>query len=176
MRLCGNLTKVLWNKKLQAQFKHLCPAAVKCCLQCEDLKLDSENCVLLLLDAWMKGPRGSSSEPGTQADLAGCVRVCCLDRTFFLQVLPTLPWFVLTEQQRNSQVMYYTLTDQEKKMVRPPPKPDAWYKGRRRGLVKGEEHVLQVEVSAEQLQAWEAGSTDSSRVLLCLTHAAHPGL
>ena len=38
----------------------------------------------------MKGPRGSSCVAGTRDELAGCVRVCCLDRLYHIKVLHSL--------------------------------------------------------------------------------------
>ena len=112
--LFGRLPDTLTRKDLLAQFQQLCAPAVLALLRREDLSLDSENCVLLLLDAWMRGPRGCGGlEPATHAELAGCVRVWCLDRTFLLRGLPRLPWFELTKAQRAGLVHFASLPRDE---------------------------------------------------------------
>ena len=108
------------------------------------------------------------------AELAGQVRLCQCDRLFLIKVMPTLPWFAITEQQRRDLLYYYTLTEPERKQVLHypagvittiDPEHPAWYKEARASLVRGRVHVLELEVNREQLQAWlQAGPVKRGRI------------
>ena len=180
LRVFGDLHAVLTDRQLLARFQRLCPPAVAAHLRGEWLTADSENAVLLLLDAWMAGPQGRACGPEAKAVLAGCVRVGCLGRSFLAHALPRLPWFVMTDGQRAELAWFCSLSKWERRHVvrrglYPPPASSphvcgsgsgsscvgsggscsgtaSWYTAPRLGLRQGGEHVLQLEVSRELLR------------------------
>ena len=158
-----DVSKVLTDKGLREQFQLLCFRAVLDYLQCEDLQLESENSLLLALDAWMDGPNGRSCDVATRRELAGQIRMCRLDRSFLFQVLLHLPWLRLTERQRGKLLWFATSPKELQKCALanknyPPSGSDTdgtanWYKENRDGLRSAAECVLELTVTRAQLEA-----------------------
>jgi hypothetical protein len=61
--------------------------------QADDLVVHSENCVLFLLTAWVRGMQNQPCSPQQLEELAHNVRVFHLSLSYLITVLPSLEWF-----------------------------------------------------------------------------------
>ena len=81
------------DERRRQWFCELPHAAVLDWLQCDDLKVHSVSCILLLLTAWVGSEYRPVCSPGQLSQLALSVRVKHLSPTYLHGVLPDLKWF-----------------------------------------------------------------------------------
>ncbi len=79
-------------------------------MQADNLKVHSENCVVLLLSAWVKNMRHLVCNAQLLEQLADHVRVAHLSPSYLHTVLPDLDWF----RARVDQLRYYLIREATK--------------------------------------------------------------
>lgn len=100
LQLFGDVPSVIASEQLRPQFCSLPYAAVLKWLRMDDLAVHSENCVLLLMTAWVEAQAKAGDVCSTvQLDqLARQVRVNHVGPAYLHSILPSLSWFSQSKQ------------------------------------------------------------------------------
>jgi len=100
--LFGNVDSVVQNKTYLNDFSKLPLCAVVALLSRDDLRVSSENSVLLMAMSWVELSKVQVLHPQTDLnELAESIRIGCLSSLFFEQILPQAKWLSLTTTQHN---------------------------------------------------------------------------